>query len=103
MRGQNNNWYRPKLERESIRLKQQRRREIGRGDTAMRAAFIAALARWAVRHAGDDTETPISIPSGTVTSTELTKVVLALIAIDNQTTSEIQPGHRADRPSTTSA
>jgi hypothetical protein len=47
--------------------------------TALAAAFLAALQRWAVRHHGDDIV--IAIPAGTVTAGELTRVVLALLAI----------------------
>jgi len=78
MRGQNNNWYRSKLECESIRLKQQRRREIESGDTVMRAAFIAALVRFAAR--GKFSAKGVVIPTGHVDGRELARVVCALVA-----------------------
>jgi hypothetical protein len=46
--------------------------------TALAAAFMRALIVWCARH--PDTETTISIPSGTVTTTELRQVIVALLA-----------------------
>ncbi len=43
--------------------------------TAMQSAFIAALMRWAAR---GNRSGKISIPSGTVDSAELTRVIIAL-------------------------
>jgi hypothetical protein len=64
------------------------KRNPGAGDageprTALANAFLEALRRWAVRHVNE--KTTIAIPSGFVTSSELTQVVLALIAVQKRT------------------
>jgi hypothetical protein len=50
--------------------------------TALAHAFLKALFVWAARHSADD-DTTISIPTGTVTTTELSKVVIALINLES--------------------
>jgi len=58
-----------------------RRAEIfRRPKTAMAFAFLRALQVFVQKHASDDTA-PITLPTGIVTSSELAKVVCALIAI----------------------
>jgi hypothetical protein len=48
--------------------------------TALAAAFLEALRRWALKHRDDD-GTRVVIPSGVVTATELRQVVLALLML----------------------
>lgn len=46
-------------------------------NTAMRAAFLKALAKWAERHADTDT---ITLPTGAVTARELLPVLRAIFS-----------------------
>jgi hypothetical protein len=54
---------------------------LRRPRTVMAEAFLRALIAWAAQRANDDDITQITIPTGTVTSSELAQVVCALIAI----------------------
>lgn len=60
--------------------KNRRAENLRKPRTLLADAFWRALVRWSVRHA-NDADTPISIPTGTVTAGELAQVVCALIAI----------------------
>jgi hypothetical protein len=51
--------------------------------TVMANAFFEALRKWVRRHANDDNN-QIVIPTGTVTSGELARVVCALISIQKE-------------------
>jgi hypothetical protein len=82
MKGQNNNWYRPKLERERVRLEQQHSIRALRGlknETAMRAAFLRALHVFVQKNSSADIAA-ITLPVGTVTTAELAQVITALLA-----------------------
>jgi hypothetical protein len=78
--GQAHKWYLPALARESVRREQQRRRNGG--ETALQAAFLRALYRWAARRHADDDATPVVIPSGAAATVgELTRVVLTIASL----------------------
>jgi hypothetical protein len=47
--------------------------------TVMAAAFLRALFDWAARHANDDHNNQIAIPSGFVSIDELRRVICALL------------------------
>jgi hypothetical protein len=63
--------------------KQRRAANLRRPRTQLADAFLRALFDWASRHANDDTNTTISIPTGVVTTDELSKVVIALISLES--------------------
>jgi hypothetical protein len=53
----------------------------GMPDTAMAAAFLVALARWAERHASTD---KITLPTGIVAASELARVLRAIGLLDRR-------------------
>ena len=59
-----------------LRTRKSSGRQVGLPDTAMAAAFLGALMRWAKRR--PNTDAKIAIPTGTVTAGELVRVVRAL-------------------------
>jgi hypothetical protein len=62
--------------RPSRRPPQQSRHHSKPPPTAMRTAFLRALAHWVERHS--DTEAKVAIHTGTVNAAELVRIVIAL-------------------------